>query len=258
VIALAAHALPALPWLLGAELVLLAVGFSYHQYLHRSQAAHAWALARLMAEVTRSVLAVGKLHVQLEYLFALPFPHSLRPLLRTINVLHLRSTRRERGQPWQPLCDSYQAERLHGPRGQLAFYHRASAHAGRRIAVARGTFLVSSVGAFLATLAKLVLVAGESAGAGTHGQNDWVSVCGSLAIVLPVFAVAALSLAGAFDLQARWHTFAEMHVFLLAQEQNLKNANSQREFAKLVLETESRLLGETANWFARRTFTGVA
>lgn len=35
-------------------------------------------------------------------------------------------------------------------------------------------------------------------------------------------------------------------------------AANENEFATLALQTESRLLGETANWQARRAFTGVA
>jgi len=85
-----------------------------------------------------------------------------------------------------------------------------------------------------------------------------VSFLPLLTILLPVLAVAALSLAAAFDLEARRHTFKEMHEFLERQTRHLTEAASEREFAKLLLETESRLLGETVNWFSRRSFTGVA
>ena len=46
--------------------------------------------------------------------------------------------------------------------------------------------------------------------------------------------------------------------FLRTQRKRLKLATSQREFRRLVEETESRLLGETAEWFSRRAVTGVS
>jgi len=84
------------------------------------------------------------------------------------------------------------------------------------------------------------------------------AVLGTLAIVMPVLAAAALSLAAAHDLEAQGHTYQEMFEFLERQKEYLRAATSERDYADLVLETESRLLGETANWFSRRFFTGVA
>ena len=84
------------------------------------------------------------------------------------------------------------------------------------------------------------------------------AVLGFFGVVLPVVAVAALSLAAANDLEARSHTFSEMHSFLVEQSRRLADAHSEREFSNLLTETESRLLGETATWYSRRSFTGVA
>ena len=90
------------------------------------------------------------------------------------------------------------------------------------------------------------------------GTADWKTLLGFLAVVLPVSAVAVLSLAAANDLQARQHTFGEMLDFLQIQQNRLRLAASRRDFTRIVMETESRLLGETVNWFSRRSFTGVA
>ena len=64
-------------------------------------------LFRLVAEVARSVTAIGRFHVHLEHLFDLPFPVVLRPLLRTVNVLHLHSNTITRDEPWEPQRDVY-------------------------------------------------------------------------------------------------------------------------------------------------------
>ena len=56
-----------------------------------------WAQSRLFAKVCRSVRARGDLLRPLDYLFRLHLPDGLTPdglvpLLRTLNILHLRST----------------------------------------------------------------------------------------------------------------------------------------------------------------------
>ena len=81
---------------------------------------------------------------------------------------------------------------------------------------------------------------------------------GFLAIVLPLVAVAALSLAGAHDFDARAATYRDMHTFLRSQKARLTKAATQHELARLVLETEYRLLGETVTWYSRRLFAAVA
>ncbi len=45
---------------------------------------------------------------------------------------------------------------------------------------------------------------------------------------------------------------------LKAQRPLLQQTESPREFVSLLQETESRLLGEVAGWYSRRSFTGVA
>jgi len=231
------------------ELLLLALGFVIHHRLHRRESTHLWATSRLIAELGRSVVAIGKQYLYLEYLFHLPFPASLSSLLRTLNVLHLSSTSRNiDANDWQANRDSYIHQRLEGKNGQIEFYARESTSATNLLNKAHTAFNVFSLAAFAATLCKLTHVFGGSSG----------SILGPLAILLPVLAVAALSLAAAFDLKARQHTFADMLVFLRAQHKLLNDATTDREFGQLVLETESRLLGETVNWYSRRSFTGIA
>ncbi len=214
------------PWLLA--------GLGYHEWLHRSCAAQRWALARLTAEVARSVNPLAGVPRALRHLFELPMPGELRPLLRTLNVLHLQGRRALDPAGWKARRDRYVSERLKQPKkGQIDYYDGELAGARGRLKLARGAFYIGSGGAVVATL-------------------------GFLAVLLPVVAMAALSLAASLDLEARTHIYEEMLDFLKAQTALLNQAGSENEFAALAVETESRLLGETANWYARRAFTGVA
>lgn len=235
-------------WFMGTELLLIGTGFWIHHRLHRREAGQQWASARLLAELARSVSALGRQHLQPDYLFQLPFPDRFQSLLHTLNVLHLASTDHHADEPWQERRDDYLARRLDGANGQIAFYTGKSTHAAKWLHWAHTAFNSFSIGAFLTVGCEILL---------PHGGNESL-LLGPLAILLPVLAVAALSLSAAFDLEARKHTFSDMLVFLNRQRHLLIHASSEREFRHLLLLTESRLLGETVNWFSRRSFTGIA
>jgi hypothetical protein len=249
--------------LLSAELLLLFVGFSAHQYLHRTRRLQRWAMPRLAAEVARSVSAVGGFHMHLRYLFTLPMPTSFRPLLETINVLHLRSTRASARQPWvgggDKKRDAYVQRRLTDPKvkAQIPYNEETHRSAGRWLAIARWTFIGASTTAFLAAFLKLVCVC-RWVEVDHELEEVLRGVLGFVAVVFPVVAVAALSLGSAFDLEARHTNSKEMLEFLPAQRELLKSASSAREYAQLLTETENRLLGETVGWYARRAFLGVS
>lgn len=239
---------PLLPALLILELLLLIRGFWIHNSLHDSDAAKHWSMARLSAEIARSAVSLSRLHNHLDHLFVLPFDNQMRALLRTINVLHLRDARHGKNRPWKKTRDGYLRKRV---KHQLRFYEDRARGAEIWLARARWAFFGCSLLAIVAAVAKLSLKI-------AHSTHFLEAACGPLAIMLPVLAVGALSLAAAFDLEARAHTFREMAEFLEEQVPLLTKADSEREFVKLALETESRLLGETANWFARGAFRGVA
>ncbi len=243
-------------WLLAGELLLLVTGFGVHAYLRPHHAANRWALVRLVAEITRSVRSVGKVHVHLEHLFWLPLPARLQPLLRTLDVLFMRSTRPFRTEPWQPMRDDYVSNRLlHARNGQLAYFERERPKARRRLAIGATAFVVFSLLAMAATVAKLAVSTGAAASWVPEWLPGWLGFC---AIVLPVAAVAAVSYAAAMDSAARAETYKENLTFLKQQLPLLEKTESPREFAALLLETESRLLGETTNWYYRRSYTGVS
>lgn len=239
---------------LGIEIALLLTGYLVHHHLHHRASASRWAFHRLMAEISRSVLALKGCHIALQYLHALPFPDILRPYLRTIDILNLRDSRSVQSDRWQEFRDQYLTERLEG---QLGFYQREAARATKLQRLAQRFFVLFSLSAIIATSCKVVFVLSHIPIFWIDASN-WKTFLGCLAVVLPVGAVAALSLAAANDLEARQHSFKETHDFLILQQRRLACAASEREFTRLVMDTESRLLGETVNWFSRRSFTWVA
>jgi hypothetical protein len=257
---------------LSFELVLLTGGFLLHEALHGSAVIHAlrrwpllgrlnglahavqvWAMSRLASECARSTLALRQVPAPLRHFDSLPLPAALRPVLRTLNVLHLCATRALPHKDWRLRRDDYLQERVFRRQaaddpGQIRYYLRELRGATRHLNYARIAFLIGSLGAFAATAAKLIF----------HPPGAAAALLGGAAILLPVLAVAAMSLAAATDLEARAHTFREMLDFLRAQRQRLRRAPTEHAVRHLALETEAHLLGETAAWHARRAFTGIA
>lgn len=241
--------------LLLLEVIVLARGYWTHRRLHRSESAGSWASARLVAEITRSVQSLGTFHLHLRYLFHLQPDKRLLPLLHTLDVLHLRSTRSQGHDDWKRNRDGYVAQRLEAENsGQIGYYRRELANDTRRLRLANVVFAVSSLSAVGAATLKLVVTSGYPT-----LSAPWQSLAhgglGTLAIVLPVLAVAGVSWAAAMGYEARVQTFRDTLQFLDVQKTRLQQAASARELEKLVVETESGLLAETANWFSRRAFT---
>lgn len=251
--ALALHHAAIVPLLLGAEVLLLLGGFVVHHHLHHSEASRVWAFTRAASEAARSVRAVTQVHVPLDYLSTLPYPAALQPILRTLGVLHLAASRAVADHPWQPKRDAYVKDRV---LEQSNYYSSKYPLAKRHSKWADRLFVTCTLLAGLATSIKLVIVlSGHNAG---EAAERVAPLLGAFAIALPVLAVGALSLAAALDRDARASTFEQMSRVLERQRGRLEGATSEREFVRLVLETEEQLLGENANWFARRTFTGVS
>ena len=243
-----------LPWLLLCELLLLFIGFATHTYLHRRKASEKWSMVRLVAEVARSAQQLVGVRAYLSHMFTLPLPQSLRPLLRTLNVLHLRETRRLNADTLEERRNHYIQLRMEQ---QIKYYEDHLTSAKRRRRILNMSFVIGSISAMVATLTKLLIHVNRFSFS-EFQEHRLSSVFGSLAIVLPVLAVAALSLAASRDLEARVQTFSEMLDFLDGHVQNLRQAKTDHAFATLALEAEARLLGETATWYSRRAFTGIS
>ncbi len=272
---------PLVPSVLGLEILLLAVGLLVHEALHGGKLIHSlrrlpglgrlnglahavqvWAMSRLASECARSTLALGDIPAPLGHLFALPLPNALRPVLRTLNVLHLRATHALPPKPWTTRRDDYLHGRIFRVKkekdpGQVRYYLRELRKAHRHYGWARAAFLTGSIGAFVATTSKL-LISSHCVRVPENWHGAVAAGLGALAILLPVLAVAAMSLAAAYDLEARAHTYREMLHFLRAQRRRLRRAPTEHAFRRFALETEARLLGENVAWHARRAFTSIA
>ena len=256
----AGHESEWVPKLLGIELLFLAAGFFVHRHLHHSHTVGLWASSRLSAEIARSVSAMHDMPVRLDYLFSLPLPETFRSLLETINLLHLAS-HKQTTLTFEDKRKNYLKKRFNDPKsGQPAYYAGKLASAVYWKKFADLTFTSATVAAFVFTATKLALHLWEHhhPEAFPHQLAFLPLILGSFAILLPVIAVGALSLAASFDLEARAHTYSDTLQYLQETLPLLHGARTEGVFIHRVLQTESRLLGETANWFSRRSFTSVA
>jgi hypothetical protein len=272
---------PSVPLLLLIELVLLSWGLRTHQRLHKDETTHQWAGARLIAEIARSAQTLGAQidrldvpdpahpgqsirieqpfpgqHTHLKHLFEVPLPPEFQHLASTLNVLHLKATRPLRDADWRGLRERYVRERLDTTvtrnRGQIPYYQGNLAEAQAAIERAHRWFMRYALGAIAATFVKLGATSLGLHIAGAAEVMSW------LAIVLPVLAVAVMSLTANLDKAARASNFKEMLTFLQRQRELLRKAESASEFLRLQAETEARLLGETVNWYYRRRFVNPA
>lgn len=239
---------------LGGELLMLSAGLSVHVHLHHSAQSRVWALTRLVAEIMRSLAAVERFGGSLGYPLALPIPDTLVPVLRTCAVLHLADRSTARSSEWGARRADYLHRRLSAPAAQLHYYKTQGRKAAVRLKFVTLLFWICSSTAIGVTIAEVLTHAGQLPAGSGHLVEKWGGLIG---VILPVAAVGALSWAAAGDLEARVHTFAQMHQFLSRQLKRLAAAGSERELELLVHETEQRLLGENINWFSRRFFTGV-
>jgi hypothetical protein len=248
------------PWLLCVELLLLSAGFLTHSYLHSSRAAPTWAMSRLVAEIARSVLSLKGVPSRLTHLFSLPLPETVQPLLKTLNVLHLAEGQSCATSHWTETRDTYVHGRIDDrQKGQLQFYERSTRRAEGWLHLAHWVFFIASLSAFAATLLKLTLVSETLQWLANEDLRKLTTeVAGFLAVILPLLAVAALSLAASVDLEAQVKIYHKMVHDLQVQKQLLINAASERAFVSQSLETERQLVGETLAWYWRRSFTSVA
>ena len=272
ILAVAALSFPHIPkpgLFLGFELALLLIGLAVHFALHHSEASRRWALSRLGRELSRSGEGVAGCHVHLEYLFSLPFPQAFKPILRTINVLHLASSRVNAGigpsAGFVGRRDSYVRERV---QPQIDYYSKALHEREKLLHLSVATFYACAVAAVTSSAFKLFWLSFTASD--EHGAHSaWMGGLEVLGIVLPIAAVGALSLAASFDLEAEVQTYADALKALdptnrpsdskqVGMKQLLEGARTEVEFHRLMIETETLLLSEIANWYARRSVKGVS
>jgi len=251
------HTKMALSWvetLLSFEAILLIAGLYIHNRLHHSRTAEAWARSRLVTEILRSLKAIDPRHVYLGQFFQEPRPAELRTLLRTLSVLHLRATksREQSDAAWQEHREKYLAERVEG---QIEFYSKKLNSARFWSGACNLVFLEAALLAWAATMLKLTLFFAEDFRWVIHVDEGLREVLGLFAVVLPAVAIAALSWTSANEFDSRARTFSAARNFLRRQKVLITRSRSLAEFEKLMLGTETVLLGENVTWYTRRTFT---
>ncbi|MDP3069353.1 MAG: hypothetical protein Q8N18_03650 [Opitutaceae bacterium] len=236
--------------LLGTELALLSWGYRTHHALDHDQIVRVWARARLPAEIARSVIALGNVHVYLGHLAQmriLPVPN-LDRLLGTISWLHLGATLKHAETDPEKLRHDYVRNRIDN---QLEFYRKRSAEAKASLLFARRRFKLWWTLGFGSTALKLAEVLLETV---LHAPGWLAAALGVFAVVFPVLAVGVLSWASAMDLEANASEFAEMVGFLEKQKAAFQEITTIRPLRRAMLDTEAGILAEVSQWYVRRSY----
>lgn len=251
--------------LLTVELGLLVWGRLTHDALHHgghgAPTVRAWATSRLTAEISRSVSAIGQTHLYLAHLSILRIlpVKGLDRLVDTIRWLHLRATVVQRDRPYQKMVADYLGERVDD---QIGYLHQKSEEARRELQHCHRRFLLWWWLGLSASALKLAEIVSEhflALPTSAHlATTAAAALFGVAAIVFPMLAVAALSWAAALDFEARASEFKEIHDFLERQRPLFEQVSSTREVRRLMIETETTLLGEVAQWYVRRAYSSVA
>ncbi|MBL8298744.1 MAG: hypothetical protein JNN30_10415 [Rhodanobacteraceae bacterium] len=79
-----------------------------------------------------------------------------------------------------------------------------------------------------------------------------------LAIVMPVLAVAAMSISANLKKKARTSTYRNVKSFLMRQRERLSAAETEPEFRRLQAEPEIKLPNETLHRYYHRRFANAA
>jgi hypothetical protein len=227
----------ALPWLkllclLGATGVALLLGW---KHTHGQ-----WLRQRLVAEVCRSAISAWGLPRSLDFLERLGVGE-LRPMIRTIAVLHQRALR-------EPTFDLAQFKARYLEKrivGQLNYYRRQESRAAPLWRRLRAAFWISTVLAIVSTAAYAVAHT-------LHAENVPLAVehlVFQLApICLPVLAAGSISFISINDLQRRVARYREMQAVLERCRRQVALTHSWNSVAKAVSETEHALLNEVVEW----------
>jgi hypothetical protein len=228
---------PVLPWLkllclLGATGVALFLGW---QHSHGQ-----WLRQRLVAEVCRSAISAWGLPRSLDFLERIGVGE-LRPLMRAVAVLHLRSLR-EPGFSLAQFKERYLEKRIVG---QLNYYRRQELRAAPLWRRLRAGFWIATVLAILSTAAYAVAYT-------VHAENVPAAVeqlvFQLFPICLPVLAAGSISFISINDLQRRVARYREMQAVLERCRRQVALTHSWNSVAKAVSETEHALLNEVVEW----------
>lgn len=226
-----------LPWikllcLLGATGVAILLGWK-HTHGH-------WLQQRLVAEVCRSAISAWGLPRSLDFLSRLPVGE-LRPLVRSIGVLHQRGLRGP-GFDLPHFKARYLEKRI---AGQLNYYQRQESRSAPLWRRLRAAFWVATVLAIGSTAAYALSHTFHFVGVPVEFE---ALVFKLLPICLPVLAAGSISFISINDLQRRVARYREMQAVLHHCRTQVAVTHSWNSVAKAVSETEHALLNEVVEW----------
>jgi len=239
---------------LGFELVLLISGLAIHNRLHHSKVTREWAVNRLTRETLRCFNALRFVHNQLQFVLEHPFPDFFKSYLRTLKNQQFKLTKQHPKKPWEELRSEYIKERFSDPEsGQMNYFEKRIRIETRYLKWSSWAFYTLTAAAILATTIKFIkpILAIKL-------DPFMIGSLGFGAVVLPTLAVGSLSWIAAKDFEARVNTYRNTLAFIQKKYDEITKAQGAREFNKLVLETESYLLGEVVTWYNRRAYLGVS
>lgn len=197
-----------------------------------------WSRSRLLAEITRSLMATSGWS-----------GHPTRGALGTAPALQPLSEWFERPEPtvkdWPDLRQAYLADRIED---QSRYYESKAGEAAadrRRLSLYVTRSLDGAL--FLAVLGLWL---------GFSDKMRWVLsvfetdlILGLAGAVLPLTAILMQSLSVYLELNRRTGRYAQQWEFLQANHDRLRAAGTEEEATAIVREVEQALLAETAEWF---------
>lgn len=242
-------------WLKGAKLVLLGFGFCVPFYFHhfRPRPERRWVTGRLVAELSRSVLAVRGLPGQLGYLrnFYLP---EYRQLIRSLNLVRLQSARSSTVGLTE-FAQRYIKERIGEPedghppsiRTQIGYFTRYAGSAGHW----RHWF---ELGFYVFSFTALMCAAGYLFFHVETNSPLWErALFWFIPVVFPTAAAAFAGWISIMDYDRRAERFRELVRYLEEQRERIRHAAAGGILVRAVHRTEHALLQEVVEWHAKHS-----
>lgn len=229
----------ALPWV---KLLCLASALGVALILRYTGAHHQWVRCRLAAEIARSALATWGLPRKAPLFQELDIPE-FRPLMRSLHVLHLRSSAAQ-PVPMEEFKANYLENRVDD---QLGYYRRRLARALPQLVRLRTGFWISTVLAILCTAAYAL----DMVHLPERGQQLLYYF---LPISLPVVAAACISLISVHDLHRRVARYREMEHVLESSRKQISFCRTWNSLERIVQRTEGTLILEVMEWHSITSF----
>lgn len=213
----------------------------------RSFRHHAWVRSRLVAEISRAVIATWGLPRAASLLREIEIP-GIRRLLNSLRSLH-QNAARGRHFPLGEYRSRYIRDRIDD---QLAYYRRQEGRALPRLRWLRAAFYAATTVGVGLTFANAVHMTIGLAPVGPFAQALGF---GLLPIVLPALAASCISIISINDLQRRVARYREMIAHLGVARTQVTAAQTWSCLEREVNKCERLLLQEVLEWHTITSFS---